>query len=104
MADTIKVHENWQGTGRRYVEYLCPGCGDTHYIPVSGDKRPQWAFDGSTERPTLHPSINTWWGPRDDPKRNVCHHFVRAGQIQFLNDCTHDLAGQTVQLKPVEAE
>lgn len=28
----------------------------------------------------------------------VCHSFIRDGQIQFLSDCTHALAGQTVPL------
>lgn len=30
----------------------------------------------------------------------VCHSYVRDGQIQFLGDCTHKLAGQTVPLEP----
>lgn len=32
--------------------------------------------------------------------RTVCHSFVRDGQIEFLADCTHGLAGQTVPLLP----
>lgn len=39
----------------------------------------------------------------DDPtkfKCGVCHSFVRAGRIEFLGDCTHALAGQTVPLPP----
>lgn len=28
----------------------------------------------------------------------VCHSFVREGRIQFLGDCTHRLAGHTVDL------
>ena len=28
----------------------------------------------------------------------VCHSFIRDGRIQFLGDCTHHLAGQTVDL------
>lgn len=27
-----------------------------------------------------------------------CHTFIRAGKIEFLGDCTHALAGQTVAL------
>lgn len=27
-----------------------------------------------------------------------CHSFVANGNIQFLGDCTHELAGQTVRL------
>ena len=29
---------------------------------------------------------------------SVCHSFVTDGKIQFLGDCTHELAGQTVEL------
>jgi hypothetical protein len=27
-----------------------------------------------------------------------CHSFVRAGMIEFLSDCTHELAGKTVPI------
>lgn len=30
-----------------------------------------------------------------------CHSFVRDGKIEFLNDSTHSLAGQTVDLPPL---
>jgi hypothetical protein len=54
------------------------------------------------DRPTFSPSILvTWeWGERRGKK--VCHSYVREGQIQFLGDCTHKLAGQTVPLPPVQ--
>lgn len=33
------------------------------------------------------------------PKWGICcHSFVTDGRIQFLGDCTHDLAGKTVDL------
>jgi hypothetical protein len=28
----------------------------------------------------------------------VCHSFITDGQIQFLGDCTHPMAGQTVPI------
>ena len=31
-------------------------------------------------------------------KDDVCHSFVTDGRIQFLGDCTHKLAGQTVNI------
>ena len=37
----------------------------------------------------------------EDPssfKCKRCHSYVKDGQIQFLNDCSHVLAGQTVDL------
>lgn len=32
------------------------------------------------------------------PENNVCHSFVTDGKIRFLNDCTHDKAGQILDL------
>jgi hypothetical protein len=31
-----------------------------------------------------------------------CHSFVTDGRIQFLGDCTHELAGQTVDLPDID--
>jgi hypothetical protein len=51
----------------------------------------------------LHP--NECWcnftertGQESEFKCSVCHSFVTDGRIQFLGDCTHALAGQTVDL------
>lgn len=30
-----------------------------------------------------------------------CHLFIRAGQIEFLGDCTHEFAGKTVPMEPL---
>ncbi len=62
--------------------------------------RPAWGFNGDMDRPTLTPSINAsreYRDPTNRPDRR-CHSFVTAGRIQFLADCTHALAGQTVDL------
>jgi hypothetical protein len=43
--------------------------------------------------------------PYPGPQRRidkVCHSLIRDGQIQFLTDCTHELAGQTVPLAPID--
>lgn len=91
--------------GRTYeaLAFVCPGCesmGGTglHILPVAGDVngKPQWSFDGNLDAPTLSPSILTRYG-----EDGVCHSFMRAGRIEFLSDCTHDLVGQTVDLPPL---
>lgn len=72
------------------VWWWCPGCEQAHRITTGRDG---WTWDGDFEAPTFSPSVLcTIRG--ENPSR--CHCFVRAGQIQFLNDCTHELAGQTV--------
>ncbi|EZQ13778.1 DUF6527 family protein [Aquamicrobium defluvii] len=101
------------------VAFMCPGCREMHQVAVAGDTRPAWDFNGDFDCPTFSPSIlvrghrvsrdesGKWNGEweRDaegNPVPYVCHSFVRDGQIQFLGDCTHDLARQTVPLKPFE--
>jgi hypothetical protein len=79
--------------------FRCPGCRSGHVIPTGQGVGPRWSWNGDAHRPTFKPSILV---RRPDPDgelpEDVCHSFVRDGQIQFLNDCTHALAGQTVPL------
>lgn len=55
-----------------------------------------WTWNGSTDAPTLRPSVLT----RASNWR--CHSWVNDGAVQFLPDCTHDLAGMTVALLEVD--
>lgn len=86
------------------VRFDCPGCGEPHVVPTTGAKA--WGFNGSLDAPTLAPSIlvhsvRNPWGPVFDSTPTVCHSFVRDGRIEFLGDCTHALAGQTVDLPDI---
>lgn len=99
-----------------YVAFGCPGCMETHVIPVSTDHHPgrSWGWNGDALKPTFTPSIHVkglqteregweWtgeWvrGADGQPLPQSCHSFVREGQIQFLGDCSHNLAGQTVDI------
>lgn len=74
--------------------FECPGCGCAH---VTDDR---WTFNGDFERPTLRPSVLV---NRDDPGRR-CHSWVTDGQIEFLDDCHHELAGQTVELPDLDVD
>jgi Family of unknown function (DUF6527) len=78
-------------------------------VNVSGDvgvgMTSNWQWDGNVDAPTLSPSILCWTNVGADgkrlpegQKRTLCHSFVRAGRIEFLTDCAHALAGQTVPL------
>ena len=81
--------------GTRFLEWHCPGCQCGH----RADLKPQgrWTLTGDPESaPTLAPSVNYQHpGAR-------CHCFVKAGHIQFLGDCDHALAGQTVPMESME--
>lgn len=84
-------------SGEKWAYFECPGCDGPHGVVIGGSAR-AWGFNGDSERPTLTPSVHVSWtqGPEHTP--HVCHSFVRDGQIQFLADCTHALAGQTVPI------
>lgn len=80
--------------------FECPGCGCAHSFRIEGPG-PVWRFDGNMERPTFAPSLLVR-GWINESENDRCHSFVRDGQIQFLSDCTHALAGQTVPLTPID--
>jgi hypothetical protein len=87
--------------------FFCPGCGCGHRVFVSeGDRpRPVWGYNGNPERPTLTPSVLVNGNvPINPPHTHRCHSFVIDGKIQFLGDCTHALAGQTVDLPEVDRD
>ncbi|MGO4337889.1 DUF6527 family protein [Labrys sp. KB_33_2] len=92
--------------------FMCPGCKEIHQVNIGDGPGPRWGFNDNYERPTFTPSVLvTWSEPSEVPeefddtskdRKLVCHSFVRDGQIQFLGDCTHALAGQTVPLPDFE--
>ena len=90
------------------IGFWCPGCDGFHAINC-GDARggPQWSWNGSVDRPTFTPSILVTTPGDPDPEWNIaptcCHSFVTDGRIQFLGDCTHALAGQTVPIPEFDA-
>lgn len=85
--------------------FECPGCGCAHTFRTEGPA-PVWKWDGDEDRPTFSPSLVIETGPTDPsawppghvPASTRCHLFLRGGRLQFLSDCTHELAGQTVDL------
>ena len=116
MSDVIKTHPVVAG----WLMFRCPGCNDIHTIVVGDGPGPRWEWNGNMVRPTFAPSVLCTSGhysklhkpgdwcwctydaehPDDPLKFNCerCHSFVRDGQIQFLDDCSHPLKGQTVPL------
>ena len=94
--------------GATYTEFghWCPGCDEMHVFAVEGKNHAgaSWTFDGNLEKPTFDPSMNiTVNGPGKpgyDPAEptEVCHYFLQAGELKYLNDCTHKLKNKTVSL------
>lgn len=113
------------------LSFWCEGCESHHGVHVTGEHQHKWGWNGSYDRPTFTPSVlvrsghylfGTEWMPdkvvgrdscwctynRDHPNEpapfecTVCHSFVTDGSIQYLNDCTHKLSGQKLQLRNQE--
>lgn len=78
------------------------------YIPVqlSGSRQntKNWSWNGDIENPTLKPSILTEFTWGEERKVYRCHSFVNDGKVQFLNDCSHELVGHTVDLLDIKIE
>lgn len=115
------------------VWFFCPGCNGPHSIKVNSPNAPgpNWSYNGNPDSPTFTPSVlaRTTGAPdgrsvmTDEEAREhdaicremgrealfasrfgkVCHSFVTDGRIQYLGDCTHSLANQTVDLPDWEA-
>ena len=96
------------------IGFWCPGCCEMHHVRTAGPT-PGWAFNGDLLVPTVTPSIlvtgkqtvkdehGNWtgeWVLGQDGKAidAVCHSFLTAGELHFLGDCTHALAGKVVPL------
>lgn len=104
------------------VRIKCPGCGDLHVLPIVSGYGARWTWNGNIERPTFSPGARFRNGHYAEDRETSspagcyctdaddarpwgcyrCHGFIRDGRIQFLADCTHALAGQTVDLPEIE--
>ena len=108
MSALSKVLRDTEGSG---LMFWCPGCDMAHRVQIGDGPSPRWSYNGNPDRPTFQPSIlvryDHWVPPavygQPMPENqvkvsDVCHSFVTDGQIQFLGDCPHALAGKTVPL------
>ncbi len=60
--------------------YVCPcGCGRESFLPIAGEGRPRWRWDGNREQPTLTPSVR---------RTESCffHGYFAAGVWTFCSD------------------
>jgi len=93
--DKVVEIENQKGT----FMFDCPGCKCSHQFWTEHPEAltgPKWTFNGDKEKPTVSPSLLVRYPTADGMK--ICHSFIRDGRIEYLSDCTHELAGQTVEL------
>lgn len=119
MGQASEFLRAWSGGGRRGVHYWCQGCRGIHGVVIEGPGA--WGFNGDYDKPTFTPSVLTTGiryeldedGDRDtgkpvrdangEPEKLICHTFITDGMVQFLDDCGHEFAGQTLPLPPLPA-
>ena len=123
MGQISSKLRKWTSTepGQEGVTYWCQGCKNAHSIIVKGPGA--WGWNGNAEKPVFTPSVLSkghdltpagraaWeqWhaegcpspAPSFERAPSCCHTFVgcngaQPGEVIFLGDCTHELAG-TVQ-------
>lgn len=73
----------------RYL-FECPACECCHYINDT------WTITGG-DNLTVRPSIFVN-KDRANPEAHVCHLYITDGNIQYLEDCSHEYAGKTVEM------
>lgn len=92
------------------LAFYCNGCKRVHAVNTNPNKL--WGFNGDLNKPTLTPSVLVEYKhpkgySNDNPApldwdgewvTDICHSFVTDGKIQYLSDCTHELAGQMIEL------
>lgn len=79
-----------------HISFRTPGCFYFRMIPVGENEKPSWKWNKNVNKPTLSPSLLAQAG------KDRCHSYIKDGEIQFLMDCSHEFAGQTLPLFDVD--
>ena len=116
----MQISKKLRNVEHNGLSFYCLGCRTMHMVN-HGDGG--WEWNGDVNAPTFSPSIKVTSGhhmPNHNRKDNcwciynaeqiakgeepskfkctVCHFFIKHGVVEFLSDCTHPLAGQTMPL------
>jgi len=81
------------GVNNTSIRWLfeCLACSCCHYINHT------WTITGPEDSLTVTPSIFVN-KDRVNPDAHACHLFIRDGKIQYLEDCSHEYAGKTIEM------
>ena len=104
----VKRWVSWMAPTEAGLDFWCPGCDEMHSIRTESIYS-NWEWNGDEVRPTISPSIavsapanpNASEEFKEYRTASMCHSFVKDGMIQFLGDCTHAMANQTVAIPPL---
>jgi hypothetical protein len=92
----VKIREKIVDDTLIGYEFRCPACKELHIYYTSG--RVAWQFNGDAERPTFTPSLRNTWDNAEENLHECCHMNLTDGVILYHGDCTHSMAGQSVEL------
>jgi Family of unknown function (DUF6527) len=104
--------KHWSGGGRSGIHFFCIGCNDLHTITTDGSRG--WSWNGDENQPVITPSVlvtrpavsDAGEGFEEFLKAQICHTFVgcngaQPGEIVYLSDCSHSLAGSVHLLQDI---
>jgi hypothetical protein len=101
-----KLLESAPSYPRKSWVFYCPGCDCCHAFITArppGEEGFVWTFNRSLENPTFSPSLLVQSpGHKESGRPPIrCHLYLKNGRIEYLTDCSHALAGITVDMKEV---
>lgn len=83
--------------GVEYLSFWCPACQGWHSVNSS------WSWNMSLCSTTINPSIKVT-GVNEQGNQTICHLYVRDGWLEYLGDCTHQMANQKIKMSDVFTE
>lgn len=100
MENTNITVDDW---GNNQLAIYCEGCKSHHAFTIGQNG---WWFNFDFVNPTFDPSmlVNGTSVPEKYKGKEGylrCHSFVRNGEIQYLDDCDHELKNTTRKLLPL---
>lgn len=87
------VDKYFQKTDDGRLLFYCPGCKFHHVL----DDR--WSLVWKNKKPRIAPSLLVTYPYGEKQEERRCHLFIKNGNIEYLNDCTHELKGKTVPME-----
>ena len=113
-----QLSKHLRGVAGGGLTYWCQGCQEAHTVWTGDGPGPRWTWNGDVDKPVFGPSVLVQGVKRLTDEQHAaymrgeplpeavplrCHTFVgcngaKPGEVIFLSDCTHDLAGQVLPL------
>lgn len=77
--------------------FWCPACHNYHWVQINSNLKPFWKFNNDLNKPTFSPSILV----KNSDGEVECHLFIKEGNIEYLEDCTHDFKALTIPMHSI---